>query len=147
MSRKMPAAGPLKHEVVVWLGFRDAGQAEGAEWLQKALVRSEQAGLEAFMEIATEDGSSGLRGKVTDLVRGQLRPGDRLAVCGPEAMAREVWRLCLCADDVRAWFSLEANMACGVGSCDGCVTRLNDGTYARVCREGPVFSGEEVFGG
>ena len=46
---------------------------------------------------------------------------------------------------VRTWFSLEANMACGVGSCHGCAIALADGSFARVCHEGPVFPGETVY--
>jgi dihydroorotate dehydrogenase electron transfer subunit len=136
-----------RQEMFVLLGFRDAGQAEGARWLEDALVRSEEAGLDVTVETATEDGSSGVKGKVTDLVRQHLRSGDRLAVCGPEAMALDIWRVCTSMEDVKAWFSLEANMACGVGSCHGCVVALKDGLFARVCREGPVFAGEEIFGG
>jgi NAD(P)H-flavin reductase len=146
-SHGVGAEAAPSREVVVLLGFRDAGQAEGAQWLEEALARAEKAGWEVTLETATEDGSSGFDGKVTDLLRRHLRPGDRLAVCGPEAMAREVWRICKSTDDVRAWFSLEANMACGVGSCHGCVVTLMDGLPARVCREGPVFAGEEMFGG
>jgi dihydroorotate dehydrogenase electron transfer subunit len=77
----------------------------------------------------------------------RLLAGDRLAVCGPGAMASAVWELCRHTVGVHAWFSLEANMACGVGSCHGCVLQLADGSYARVCHEGPVFSGREIFGG
>ena len=134
-------------EVVVLLGFRDARQAEGAQWLEEALARSDKAGLDVTVGTATEDGSSGLKGKVSDLLRQHLQPGDRLAVCGPEAMAREIWGICTSIDDVKAWFSLEANMACGVGSCHGCIVTLKDGLFARVCRQGPVFAGEEIFGG
>jgi dihydroorotate dehydrogenase electron transfer subunit len=145
--RGVGAEATRSREVLVLLGFRDAGQAEGIQWLEEALARAEKAGLEVTVEIATEDGSSGLKGKVSELVRHHLRPGDRLAVCGPESMAREIWRICTSFDDIEAWFSLEANMACGVGSCHGCVVTLRDGSLPRVCREGPVFAGEEMFGG
>jgi dihydroorotate dehydrogenase electron transfer subunit len=37
-------------------------------------------------------------------------------------------------------------MACGVGSCHGCAVPLADGSFARVCHDGPVFLGETVFG-
>ena len=62
-------------------------------------------------------------------------------------MSEAVWRLCAPVDGVDLWLSLETVMACGVGSCHGCVITLADGSYARVCHEGPVFTGKEVFGG
>ena len=78
--------------------------------------------------MVTEDGSLGGAEKVTDALRRELRPGDRLAVCGPWAMSEAVARICSAVPDVEAWFSLEAGMACGVGSCHGCVVPLADGT-------------------
>lgn len=134
-------------EVLVLLGFRDSGQAGGAAPVQEAALSLGESGLRCRLEIAVEDGSRGPGEKVTALLQRHLEPGDRVAVCGPEAMSREVWRVCAAVPDVRAWFSLEAGMACGVGSCHGCVIRLADGTSARVCREGPVFRGDVVFDG
>jgi dihydroorotate dehydrogenase electron transfer subunit len=60
-------------------------------------------------------------------------------------MAEAVAKVCACVQDVKVWFSLEAGMACGVGSCHGCVVPLIDGSKARVCREGPVFTGDTLF--
>jgi dihydroorotate dehydrogenase electron transfer subunit len=113
-------------EVVVLLGFRDALQAQGAAPVEAAVSRSVDAGLQCRLLLATED--------------------DRVVVCGPPAMSAAVWRTCSSIPDVRTWFSLEAGMACGVGSCHGCALTLADGSLARVCHDGPVFSGERVFG-
>ena len=133
--------------VLALLGFRDAEQAKGAEAVRRVAAGPRGDGIAPALEIITEDGSTGAAGKVTDLLKERLLPGDRLAVCGPQAMAREVWRICSAVNGVGAWFSMEADMACGVGSCHGCVTLLADGSYVRVCHEGPVFSGEEFYGG
>jgi dihydroorotate dehydrogenase electron transfer subunit len=138
---------PAPRELVVLLGFRDAEQALSSGPLQRTIARIGAEGSICTLEVITEDGSAKAVGRVTDLLERHLRPGDRLAVCGPDAMAREIWRLCLKTGKVEAWFSLEANMACGVGSCHGCVVAVADGSYVRVCREGPVFAGKEVFGG
>jgi dihydroorotate dehydrogenase electron transfer subunit len=62
-------------------------------------------------------------------------------------MMEAVWDVCRRARVERAWFSLETNMACGVGSCHGCAVTLADGSLARVCHEGPVFAGVSVYGG
>ena len=134
-------------EVLVLLGCRDSSQFEGSATLREAAARLGESGLRCRLEVATEDGSHGPAEKVTDLAERHLRPGDRVAVCGPPAMATAVWRICKAVPDVQTWFSLEANMACGVGSCHGCVTTLANGSQARVCHDGPVFRGEEVFGG
>jgi dihydroorotate dehydrogenase electron transfer subunit len=141
-------AAPLHRnlEVVVLLGFRDAVQAQAAAPVVEAVSRSREAGLSCRCVVAAEDGSCGLAEKVTDLLARELLAGDRLFVCGPAAMATSVWRICRSVAKVQAWFSLEAGMACGVGSCHGCALTLADGSLARVCRDGPVFSGESVFG-
>ncbi len=133
-------------EVLVLLGFRDAKQARGAEPIQRAVEALARAGVECRAEVTTEDGSVGQKGLVSQLLAQETRPGDCLAVCGPWAMTEAVAALCRCAPGIRAWFSLETKMACGVGACHGCVVELNDGTFARVCRDGPVFPGEVLFG-
>jgi dihydroorotate dehydrogenase electron transfer subunit len=138
------AAGP---EVLVLLGFRDSVQSEGAAPAREAALRTGEAGLRCHLEVVTEDGSKGPAEKVTDLLGRHLQPGDRVVVCGPWAMATAVWRICSAVPDVATWFSLEANMACGVGSCHGCAIALPDGSQARVCHDGPVFPGKAVFGG
>jgi dihydroorotate dehydrogenase electron transfer subunit len=114
--------------------------------VREAAARLGEAGLRCRLEVATEDGSRGPAEKVTDLLARHLRPGDRVVACGPEAMAKAVWQVCRAVPDVCSWFSLEAGMACGVGSCHGCAITLADGSYARVCHDGPVFGGVEVFG-
>jgi dihydroorotate dehydrogenase electron transfer subunit len=138
-------AGPRPKEVVVLLGFRDAAQASGAAPIAEAAAALENAGIACPGEVVTENGSVGRPERVTDALWRQLLPGDRLAVCGPWAMAEAVARVCAAIPDVSVWFSLEAGMACGVGSCHGCVVSLTGGGKARVCREGPVFTGETLF--
>ena len=132
--------------LLVLAGFRDARQALAARVLVEQIEKANDDGRDWVYEVCTEDGSQGRRGKVTDLLREHVRPGDNVVVCGPDAMARSVWQVCRDVPEVRSWFSLEAAMACGVGSCHGCVVKLADGSYSRVCREGPVFEGEAVFG-
>jgi dihydroorotate dehydrogenase electron transfer subunit len=139
------ATGEARADVLVLAGFRDSGQARGDLVLGEAVVRAKSAGLSCVHESVVEDGSAGPAERVTDLLSRHLKPGDRVAACGPEGMCKAVWHLCSRTSDVRAWFSLETNMACGVGSCHGCVIAMADGSYARVCKEGPVFEGAVVF--
>jgi dihydroorotate dehydrogenase electron transfer subunit len=101
-------------------------------------------GLQA--RIATDDGSAGRRGFVTQLLAedfrsGSMGPSVRWVGCGPEPMLHALASLaeqCGVPCDV----SLETPMACGVGICFSCVTRVKtaDGwDYRRTCVEGPVF--------
>ena len=139
------ASAPRRSEVVVLLGFRDAGQAGGAEPVLSAASALDRQGASCSVVIVTEDGSLGPAERVTATLQREVRGGDRLAVCGPWAMTEAVAQVIAGVGGVRSWFSLEAGMACGVGSCHGCALPLADGGNARVCREGPVFTGEALF--
>jgi dihydroorotate dehydrogenase electron transfer subunit len=101
------------------------------------------------VRVATEDGSTGYRGFVTDLFLQYIkeqRP-DMVFACGPRPMLKRVSDICREAL-VKCQVSLEERMACGVGACLGCscVTKDKDGRlqYSRVCKDGPVFESEEV---
>jgi len=105
---------------------------------------------DGVIRVITDDGSSGRRGLVTDLLEERLgrkeKPPGLICACGPQPMLREVARLAAEAH-VSCQVSLEARMACGVGACQGCVVAASAGAgggYLRVCREGPVFDAEEV---
>ncbi|MCL5734577.1 MAG: dihydroorotate dehydrogenase electron transfer subunit [Actinobacteria bacterium] len=139
------ASGP-DLDVLVLLGFRNSSQAEGGQPVRAAAARLAAGGASCRIEIATEDGSIGKARLVTDLLAAEQRQGDRLAVCGPQAMCEAVWQTAREASGLSCWFSLEANMACGVGSCHGCASLRADGSLALVCRDGPVFTGESLYG-
>lgn len=108
------------------LGFRDAARAAGAELLADATV-------------ATDDGSVGHRGPVTELLAAELGRERNVEVyaCGPPAMLDAVRRECA-RSGVPAQLALESGMACGFGACFGCVVPTRDG-YIRLCLEGPVL--------
>jgi dihydroorotate dehydrogenase electron transfer subunit len=109
----------------VLLGFRDAHHAEAAV-------------LFAGAQVATDDGSAGHHGLVTDLLPDAF-DGVELFACGPPAMLEAIRAL-----GVPAQLALESGMACGFGACFGCVTPLAGGGYARVCMDGPVFAAAEL---
>ena len=131
--------------------------ARTAELLVEA-ERFERAG--CALALATDDGSAGHHGFVTDLLeRRDEMPGMILA-CGPSPMLRAVGRIAR-ERNVRAQLSLEETFACGVGGCWGCVIPLaresaqapgfpsaqqggSDVVYARICKEGPVFFSDEL---
>lgn len=89
--------------------------------------------------IATEDGSTGHKGFVTELF--DPSKYDLVYTCGPTPMMEVVIKMC--KDIVPVYASMENRMACGIGACLGCTVETIRG-MERVCKEGPVFKGEEV---
>jgi dihydroorotate dehydrogenase electron transfer subunit len=88
---------------------------------------------------ATDDGSLGRKGFVTELLNHALEGGAtyrRVFACGPLAMFRVLAPL-LAAASLDASFAMESEMACGFGVCLGCVAPTTDGRFATICREGP----------
>ena len=85
--------------------------------------------------VATDDGSVGHHGLVTELLAAALDEDDHAVVyaCGPPGMLEAVRALCA-ARDVPAQLALEAGMACGFGACYGCVVPLAEGGYAAPLR-------------
>jgi len=112
------------------LGFRDAEHARAAALFARALI-------------ATDDGSSGHHGLVTELLGAELDRAPRpILACGPPQMLDAVRAIAL-AREVPAQLALEAPMACGFGACWGCVVATVDG-YRRVCIDGPVFTAKAL---
>ena len=119
--------------------LRDAGQqvyvALGARSESGLLLQHRFRNLGCMVHEATEDGSTGRRGLVTDLVRALLDrlPVQALYACGPNAMLDALATL------AHEWtlpcqLSYEAHMRCGIGVCGSCT----HGDQL-VCRDGPVF--------
>jgi len=106
-----------------------------------------QTGVE--LVAATDDGSAGQKGLVTEVFLKELESRDvdfgKLAVCacGPPLMLRRMAEIAK-RFDFSCQVSLENHMACGVGACWGCAVRQVDGTYKRVCADGPVFDAREL---
>ena len=114
------------------LGFRDGAHAEGANLLQCART-------------ATDDGSLGHHGYVTELLVAELdeNPGAEVYACGPPPMLEAVRAICE-ERGVPSQLALESGMACGFGACFGCVVPTADGGYLRVCVDGPVVEADEL---
>jgi dihydroorotate dehydrogenase electron transfer subunit len=93
--------------------------------------------------VASEDGAVGRRGTVMDVLSELDAPPNTVVyACGPAPMIGAVQRWSL-REGLRGYASLEAHMACGSGSCHGCVVDTTRGKL-RVCSEGPVFALDEV---
>jgi len=126
---------PPSEDCVVLLGSRT-----GNEILQLA---AEFIDLGCLVLTATDDGSHGHHGLVTDLLPPYLSQIKKVYVCGPTAMMAAVTGICHDAT-VPCEASLEAHMACGLGACLGCTIHGADGSYKHVCKQGPVFNAEEI---
>lgn len=120
----------------------------GAKTKDDLLYIDEFKKLGVELHIATEDGSMGEKGIVTDVLEKFLLTTDdrrltTIYACGPHGMLNAVKRLHACTPArLHVQLSLESHMACGTGVCAGCVVMNAKGEYVRVCKEGPVFDAE-----
>lgn len=118
----------------------------GAKTKRQILCEKEFRDLGCEVKVATDDGSRGFKGKVTDLLK-HLLPTlssqlSTIYACGPKLMLKEI-ALISKQYNIPAQVSLEEHMACGIGACLGCVVKTKDG-FKRVCKEGPVFNADEI---
>ena len=114
----------------VGLGFRS---------LADAFYLEEFGALGCRLMVATEDGSLGTRGFVTDIAR-NVPECDYVLCCGPLPMLKAVHAL---PQLTGGQFSFEARMGCGFGACVGCSVPTVQGTK-RVCKDGPILYKEEI---
>ncbi len=96
--------------------------------------------------LATDDGSAGIHGFVTDVLKDRLGEIDEVCACGPIPMLKAVADVC--KGKVNCQVSLEERMGCGIGAClvCACKTKTEHGeAMTHVCKNGPVYNAEEVF--
>ena len=127
LCKKLIAEGK-KPQVV--LGFNTGAEVFLAEDF-KAL------GAEVY--VATADGSRGTKGFVTDVIKNLNYT--YFYSCGPMPMFKAMENVMVTSGQ----YSFEERMGCGFGACMGCTIAVKSG-YKRVCKDGPVFFREEVFG-
>jgi dihydroorotate dehydrogenase electron transfer subunit len=137
-----PRSVPRAKRVTLCYGVRTADLAAG-------LPDFKAAGF--HVRLSSDDGTVGHHGLVTDVLSEVLhesRDEDRLVVCcGPEPMMHAVAELCQ-RDNAPCLVSLETPMACGIGICFSCVTKVRqaDGSWdwKRTCVEGPIFDAQKI---
>lgn len=122
----------------------------GANTKKHVLCHRELKKLGAKVHVATEDGTIGHKGLVTDLVLRhfkQLSTNDyRLSTiyaCGPKPMLAAVVKETK-KYNIPVQVSLDEYMACGIGACLGCAVRVEPCGYKLVCEDGPVFDAREI---
>jgi len=118
--------------VDIFLGFRTA----------PILVEKFRAITQGEIFIATEDGSVGHHGRVTEILAERNEKYDEILACGPAPMLRALADYAL-NSKIPCQICMEERMACGLGTCVGCVVKVGE-SYVRVCSEGPVFYADEV---
>lgn len=120
----------------VLLGFRDRAHAGGLDLFDCSEIR-----------LASEDGHTGHRGYVTDLLAILLEGDDAASAavyaCGPPGMLEAV-RAMSAQRGLAAELAMEAPMACGFGACMGCAVPLAAGGYMRLCVDGPVVDAARI---
>ena len=125
----------------------------GASTRDKIVGEKELLALGAEVRIATEDGSAGHRGMVSELLKEILLKERattvtrRIFACGPTPMLKAVAQIAA-QHKIPAHVSLEERMACGVGACLGCACEVvSPGgkiQYKMVCVDGPIFDVQEI---
>lgn len=136
-----PMCGVAAHfkKVKAIIGFRSR---------DKVILEEDLKRIGADVTVCTDDGSCGYNGVVTAPLEEELQKGNTAVVyaCGPTPMLKAVVNTAK-KYNIPCEISLEERMACGVGACVGCACKINRGGESlvlRVCKDGPVFKGEEV---
>jgi dihydroorotate dehydrogenase electron transfer subunit len=123
----------------------------GAKTRNRVLCEQDFKGLTDQVLISTDDGSYGKKGFVPDILLDFIENtlGTRnwglgaIYACGPQLMLKAVTDIAF-QKKIDCQLSMEQHMACGIGTCLGCVIKTKDG-YKKVCDEGPVFNAEEII--
>ncbi len=123
----------------------------GAQYHTRLLSVADLESIGITVHIATDDGSVGHHGYITDILADLLKKSDwhhpTIYACGPHGMLGSVTKIA--ADfEVPAQIAMENRMGCAMGVCLGCVcsvrTDPNSFEYQRVCTEGPVFNAADI---
>lgn len=83
------------------------------------------------------------KGNVIDLLKSSGKQYDQIFACGPTPMLKALQSYAK-ETGVNLEISLEEHMACGIGTCVGCVVQTTEGTFEKICTKGPVFQGGQV---
>jgi dihydroorotate dehydrogenase electron transfer subunit len=120
----------------------------GAKCREDLIMLNGMRAIKERLILCTDDGSFGERGTAVDIMKKFLSKKTAsnsmpvIYACGPKPMLEAISKIAL-EKDLKGYISLEENMACGFGACLGCAVKTIHG-YKRVCKEGPVFTIEEI---
>jgi dihydroorotate dehydrogenase electron transfer subunit len=116
----------------------------GAFNKQQILCVENFTNLGAEIHIATEDGSQGYKGLITDLLIEKIKNAKDITIyaSGPQPMLFALTKIAQQLN-IPAQLSMEAYMACGIGVCKGCAIPTKEG-YKLCCKDGPVFNASNI---
>lgn len=119
----------------------------GARTKDQLFAEPELKKLKLDVSVSTDDGSKGIKGKITEVLSDLLKKDKTdgltmICACGPKPMLAAVSELGR-RYNIGTFVSMEEFMGCGLGACLGCVIRTIDG-YRRICHDGPVFDSKEL---
>jgi dihydroorotate dehydrogenase electron transfer subunit len=143
----------MQAEVAARLGLAIGSEMlYGGKTSRDLVLLGEMRGMGIVLRLATEDGSLGRRGRVTDELEARVEHWRstassrrlRIMACGPRGMLWTVGRIARNLD-IECYLSLEEQMACGIGVCLGCAVAARARPYLYVCKDGPVFPAAEVM--
>lgn len=123
----------------------------GAQHQGRLLSIDDLTAIGVKVHVATDDGSVGHHGFVTDILTDMLNKNDLhrpiIYACGPHAMLAAVAKITT-EFEVPTQVAMENRMGCAMGVCLGCVCPVRIDTnrieYQRVCTEGPVFNAADI---
>jgi len=126
----------LKGKISVFIGARS-----------NPVLADKFKNLGCIVYVSSDDGSVGFKGNVVELMNEVMPEGDIIYTCGPKIMLKNTakWGA---EHNLPVQVSMEERMACGIGACVGCVVKIkkgNDWENLKVCKDGPVFMGDEVM--
>ena len=117
----------------------------GAKNCDELIMHKDFNKLTKNISVATEDGSLGKKGKVTDLLTNKKinrhNPKLQLFACGPTQMLKAIQKR---FNTIPIYGFLEERMGCGTGICFCCAVKRKTGGYLRVCQEGPVVNLNDI---
>ncbi|MBU0573032.1 MAG: dihydroorotate dehydrogenase electron transfer subunit [Candidatus Margulisbacteria bacterium] len=122
----------------------------GCKKMDQVVCEKDFSKLGFEVQVATENGSAGKKGLVTDILNGFIdsaQPSElneiNIYACGPKAMLKAVSEIAQ-QKKLNCQISMEAYMACGIGACKGCAVKTTKG-MKMVCKDGPVFPAQEII--
>ena len=121
----------------------------GAKNKKEILCEQEFKNMGFRVMVATEDGSKGYKGTVTEVLKKILNTQysiltTNIYACGPEAMFKGIGKVIGRRKNINCQVSFEQFMGCGLGACCGCTIETKKG-YQKVCKDGPVFDIKDIW--
>jgi dihydroorotate dehydrogenase electron transfer subunit len=121
-------------------------------FIQGARCKTQMVAVPEFKKMdcvfATDDGSLGQKGFVSDILEKKLKNNSIIFTCGPKPMFKAIKAVAGTKSNVAIFASFEEYMGCGIGACVSCVVEIKTGgtnEYKRVCKDGTIFDLNDII--